>query len=181
MDIVDLANETIPQTYGGAPVDFEAPPEKLPDGRTREGRAARGLPPKSELPSAQRLRGPKGPRTAANAPGRKPAPATSRQTKTDYKAGVEGLLQLAAFGLSFQSPMDAMAIQMHAPYVAMALSDLAQVKPEVARVLDKILAAGPYGAVLSAIVPLVVQILVNHNKVSAGALGSVDLREHLAA
>lgn len=165
MDIVDLAQETVPSSYSGIhSIQGEAMPEKL-DLRKPEDRAKAGLPPRTSA---------KGPRGPQNAPGRKPGTPVTRQTKTDYKAGIEGLLQLAAFGVSFSAPYDAAAIVYHSTPIAIALNDLAQVKPEVARVLDKILAAGPYGAVLSAVVPLIVQLLTNHGKAPVGMLGSVE-------
>lgn len=174
MDIVDLANETIPQTYGGeaaAPTVEPPPPvqDKPLDLRTREGRAAAGLPPKSPPP-----RPGAGPR-----PKRGTAGKTSPKTGglTDYRPGINGIGQMLAFGISFGAPADAAAIMVHTPGIAEALNNLAAVKPEVAAVLDRLMTAGPYGEIMMAVVPLVVQILCNHNRVPAGMLGSVPADE----
>jgi hypothetical protein len=166
-DNIDLANDTIPSTYAGAMIDPPPPvTEKKPDLRTREGRAAAGLPPK------QGVRGPGRPKGAGT---RKPT-----RTVTDYRPGINGIGQMVAFGLSFTSPVDAAAVMGHTPNIAEALNTLAAVKPEVAAVLDKLMSAGPYGEILMAVVPLVVQILVNHQRIPAGMLGSVPPDDLLA-
>jgi hypothetical protein len=58
---------------------------------------------------------------------------------------------------------DSVAISIHSPQIAESLNALAQERPEVAAVLDRLLAIGPYGLVLSSVLPLVLQLLTNHN------------------
>jgi hypothetical protein len=161
-DVIDLANDTVPSTYAGIAADDEwAPPvapeipltkSGKPDGRSRAAREARGQQP--------------------TAPGKKPTPAASRKGARDYRKGIEGIGQLVAGGLMFVAPADAAAVILHTPPIAEAVNDLAAEDPRVAAILDKLLKVGPYGALLSAIAPLIVQIMVNHGKVPAGILGS---------
>lgn len=87
------------------------------------------------------------------------------KTKTDYRPGFLGITQMLAFGASFFSPLDGVAIQDHAPKLADAVQVTADNDPKFAGAMDRILSAGPYAALLSATIPLVVQILHNHDKV----------------
>lgn len=136
-----------------------------PDRRTRAGRAAAGLPPKPAPPN-------KGTGRVRDRGGRK-APAAARGA-TDYRPGINNLGQMVAFGLSFAAPADAAAIMVHTPPIAEALNNLAAVKPDVAAVLDRLMSAGPYGEIMLAVTPLIVQILVNHRAIPAGLMGSAS-------
>lgn len=97
------------------------------------------------------------------------APKASREykskTKTDYRPGIMGLAQMGAFVASFFSPLDAVAVTDHAPNIANAVQVTADNDPKFAAAMDRILAAGPYAALISATVPMVMQILHNHDKV----------------
>jgi hypothetical protein len=111
--------------------------------------------------------------------------ATSRSKKkagTDYASGIMGLFQMAAFGLSMAAgdknvPLlaDSVVISQHGPNVAQALDALAQERPEVAAVLDKVLAVGPYGLVLGALAPMVIQIASNHGVKIPGVPSAQEL------
>lgn len=121
---------------------------------TRGGRLAKKRGPKSAS----------GPRAASP---RRPSASRTRSTTTrskapDFRPGINGIFQLVAAPLAFTAPLDAYAVATHGPNIAEALNDLAQERPEVAMVLQRILAVGPYGALLAATVPLVVQLLHNH-------------------
>lgn len=157
MDDADLAAET---THYYAPAT-PRPVEEKPDLRSNAGRAAAGLPP----------RAPRGSRSP-NAP-RKTTKTTAVRGKTDYTAALTSLMHLTAFGLQFTSPVDAATVMVHSSNVATAVNELAQIKPEFARMLDKIVAAGPYGAVFAALVPMGAQIMANHKRVPVGMLGTV--------
>lgn len=87
------------------------------------------------------------------------------KTKTDYRPGFLGLAQMGAFVASFFSPLDAVAVTDHAPRIADAVQVTADNDPKFAAAMDRILSAGPYAALISAAVPMVVQILGNHDKV----------------
>jgi hypothetical protein len=118
---------------------------------------------------------------------------TSRTTKSNgggqqhgrYREGVEGLLQIPAMALSFVSPVDGFSVAHHTPPISKAVADLAIERPEVAAALDKVLAVGPYGALIGAVLPLVVQLAHNHDMVPApmakamGATPKKDIERHL--
>jgi hypothetical protein len=87
------------------------------------------------------------------------------KTKTDYRPGFLGLAQMGAFVASFFSPLDAVAVTDHASNIAEAVQVTADNDPKFASAMDRILSAGPYAALLSATIPMVVQILHNHDKV----------------
>lgn len=165
-DVVDLAMDTTdyyaPATQGtshryvpaeeGPEVSVPLTKSGKPDGRSRAARAASG-------------RAPQG-------PSQRRTPAAKAPRSKDYRAGIEGIGQLAGGALFFVAPADAAAVMLHTPPIAAALNDLAQQDPRVAAMLDKLLAVGPYGALLAAVMPLVLQILTNHGKIPAGVLGT---------
>lgn len=101
-----------------------------------------------------------------------------QKTGTDYREGILGMIQIPAFGLAMagaKNPvlaMDSAAISHHAPPIAEALNNLAQKKPEVAAALDRVLAVGPYGEIIAAVLPLALQLMANHGIVEAGEMGT---------
>lgn len=103
------------------------------------------------------------PKSAGSAPGVKRQ--YKAKTKTDYRPGFLGLAQMGSFVASFFSPLDAVAVTDHAPRIAEAVQVTADNDPKFAAAMDRILSAGPYAALISACVPMVVQILGNHDKV----------------
>ncbi|MER6059482.1 hypothetical protein [Streptomyces albidoflavus] len=118
----------------------------------------------------------------APAPGPTPAPTAKKAGKKaaagpDYRSGVLGLFQVITMPLVVAGAKndallaDAAAVSMHGPVIADALAGLAAERPEVAAVLDRVMSAGPYGALIAAVVPLAVQIAANHKAVP-GAVGS---------
>lgn len=123
------------------------------------------------------------------------APKASRQykskTKTDYRPGFLGFAQMGAFVAGFFSPHDAVAVMDHAPNLAEAVQVTADNDPKFAAAMDRILSAGPYAALISATVPMVMQILHNHGKVPGEVVKGMggrtkdevtrDLRDHEAA
>jgi hypothetical protein len=127
-------------------------------------------------------------------PGRKPGQTTgtgrptrqrtsSRATNppilTDYKTPILGLMQIPAGALAIagmQRPVflaDSAAITIHAEPIATALDQLAQERPEIAQALNRVLQVGPYGILIAAVAPLVLQILANHNVLPGGTMGTV--------
>lgn len=97
--------------------------------------------------------------------GPKATRAYKSKSKTDYRPGFLGLAQMGSFVASFFSPIDAIAVQDHASNIAEAVQVTADNDPKFAAAMDRILSAGPYAALLSATIPMVVQILHNHDKV----------------
>lgn len=106
-----------------------------------------------------RRRGPR--KGAAPSPTRRATKASPKQP--DYRPGLNNMFQMVAIPLSFKAPLDALAVTHHAPPIAEALNDLAHEQPQVAAVLDRVLAVGPYTALFAAVTPLVLQILHNHD------------------
>ncbi len=111
------------------------------------------------------------------------APGTTRQRSTkrdstNYTESITALFQIPAFSLTLagrNNPVylaDAAALMIHGPNVANALNQLAQERPEVAAMLDKVLQVGPYGVLLAAVTPMIVQIMTNHKMVPIGIMGA---------
>lgn len=124
--------------------------------------------------------------TARKRPGRPPGSTTSRSTKStvvDYRTPIIGLFQIPAGILSIagmRRPVfaaDAAAITIHGPGIAEALDRLAQERPEIAAILERVLQVGPYGVLIAAVAPLALQILANHEAVPPGALGTIPPAE----
>jgi hypothetical protein len=143
----------------------------------REAAKAAGIP---APPRGGRRR----PTASATPPKKKTAPPRPRTPKkTDYRQGITGAFQIISLPLAFAAPADAAAITAHAPTIAEALNDLAQDRPEVAAVLDRILAGGPYAALFAAMLPLGVQLAHNHGLIPeqmASQMGATPKRHILA-
>jgi hypothetical protein len=165
------------------------PVTDLPPGRDPDapyGRRPDGTP--RGKPGPKKSTGPTPTRPAAAAPPKRPA---AKKGTTDYRPGINGLLQIAAFPLALAGKarpvfaLDAAAIAIHGPNVAEALNAIAQERPEVAAALDRILSVGPYGLLIGAVIPLVAQLGHNHGKlpepvaVGMGAIPRKDLEADL--
>lgn len=150
---------------GDAPAD---PPPPAPDGKDPDapwGRTSSGKP--------RGKPGPKGPRTA-RAPGRRSSSSSSgrrRPQTPDYATGVKGLVQLVAAPLFMAGQKNVVALADAATLVAYAeplgagAQAVAESDAKVAQLLDRILAVGPYAALLAPVMGLAVQLGVNHNVV----------------
>lgn len=157
----------IPTTPGGK-LTKEQMAWKTPDAPW--GRKADGTPRKRPGARPGQFVGANAGRTP-RAPGPRKTAASSRArqtTGTDYRPGIIGLIQIPAAilgGLGMKDEtfaLDGAALVMHSPGIAEALNDIAQDNLAVAAALDKILAVGPYGAIIGALLPLVAQIAANH-------------------
>lgn len=146
-----------------------APDPNAPYGRTRDGKPRRkpGPPPRKTPP---------GPRSSA--PPKTPGPRP-KAAGPDYATAFAGLMQLPAAGLALagmrrpELKADAAALALHTGPVSQAVGQLAHDQPQVAAILDRIMAVGPYGALIAAVSPLVLQVLCNHGIVPAGAAGTI--------
>lgn len=168
-----------PAEPAGAPQPPAADP-RAPFGRTPSGRA------RTRPLSGKRGR-PRGSSSRTSVIGAKGSqrPRSAGKGPTDYAPAILHTVQMLALPLSFRSPVDAYCITAHFegdgtaqnPGIARAVSNLAHEYPQVAAALDKLAAVGPVGDVISATLPLVVQLVVNHGKLplSVGAkLGATD-------
>jgi hypothetical protein len=85
---------------------------------------------------------------------------------------VNGIFQLGAFGLIVAGqPADAGALGKYGPGIAHEAASLAESNDGMAKAIDYITEAGPYAGLLTAAMPLVLQLLANHKVMKA---------EHLA-
>jgi len=87
---------------------------------------------------------------------------------------------VAGFGQLAQAPLialrqyaDAGAIGLHWPKISHEIAALADSQEQVARLIDPLIKIGPYTGLITAILPFVLQIGVNHGRVPAGAMGTV--------
>lgn len=106
----------------------------------------------------------------------KAQPATS--TNATRKDIVEGTLNLFGMGaLMFGQFADTKAITMHSPNIGQAAADMADKDEKVASAIDYLQNVGPWAALVSAVLPLGLQIAVNHKILPSGAFqgaGVVD-------
>lgn len=154
--------------------------DEFPYGRRADGSARAKPGPRN---------GPAAPRPVSAPRPRKARPA-AKSAGPDYRPGIMGLLQIPIMGLSMvgrqtKNPAlqaDGMALAMHAPGLAEALNETAKQQPAVGRALESIMKAGPYGAILGAMVPLVMQLAANHKLMNpAPAMGIHDPADLVAA
>lgn len=203
MTATDLRDPfTVPDDeYGDEPTEVITPaplPERhgarLTEEQMREktpeypyGRRADGTP--RAKPGAKST-GAAAPRMAAAPRPRKTTRPAAKKAEPDFRPGIMGLLQIPIMGLSMigrqtKNPAlqaDGMALAMHAPNLAEALNETAKAQPPVARALESIMKAGPYGAIIGAMVPLVMQLAANHKLMNpAPAMGIHDPAELVAA
>lgn len=82
-----------------------------------------------------------------------------------------GIFQLAGFGLIMtKNYADAGALGKHSPKVSHELALLSEKNEGVGKILDYMTEAGPYAGLITALMPLVLQIMVNHNMLKAESL-----------
>ena len=90
--------------------------------------------------------------------------------------GVRGWAQLAAGILYMVPPLraDAAAVVLHTPAIATEAANVADEDERAAALLDRIASVGPYGALITAVAGLAVQLAVNHGLLKPGVMGSHD-------
>src|SRR5271155_3354255 len=126
---------------------------------------------------------PKGPK----APGQpKPKSLASEKIQDSREEGLQGIAQIVTAGLILtKNYPDAGAVDMHAPDIAHEVAVLANDNEKVGNIVDRITGLGPYAALLTAVMPLAIQLLVNHDRIQPTAAGlfggSVMSKEALAA
>jgi hypothetical protein len=181
-EIADAKPWRLPES-SGAKLTAEQMAERGPD--YPYGRRADGTP---RAKPGQKATGT--PRMAAAPRPRKTARPAAKSAGPDYRAGIMGLLQIPIMGLAMvgrqtKNPAlqaDGYALAMHAPALAEALNETAKAQPAVGRALESIMKAGPYGAIIGAMVPLVMQVAANHKLMNpAPAMGIHDPADLAAA
>jgi hypothetical protein len=96
--------------------------------------------------------------------------AAPRATATMRKRrdSVNGIFQLAGFGLMMgRQYADAGAISKHGPGITDEIARLAEDDARLADAVDRLTSVGPYGALIAAVSPLVIQVMVNHGRINA--------------
>lgn len=196
----DLDDDTEPIDAEDTDLD-ESPDPDAPYGRRPDGRPYK-LSPEKRAEMGQRLADaraaaaatgatrPRRRRSGVAAPARKPAAAKTAPAP-DYRAALNGLLiQLPSFALGMlgrRDPAfaaDAAAVVVHGPPLVDALAETAATNERLAALLDRIAQVGPYGLVVTAAVPMVMQIMCNHRLMppnpELGVLSPDQLFERLA-
>jgi hypothetical protein len=103
-----------------------------------------------------------------------PRPTAASSRKKERQEAVNGLGQLAQVPLVAMGQLaDAAAIGMRWPAVATELAELADKDERIARACDVLLQVGPYAGLITAVMPLAMQFMVNHGKVQAGSMGTL--------
>lgn len=96
---------------------------------------------------------------------------------------VNGLFQIAGLGMIMAGQFaDAGAISLHSPAVSHEVAVLAEDNSQIAGYIDRLLQVGPYAALVTAIAPLALQLVVNHGiikpeKVSGQGIVPPDILE----
>lgn len=120
-------------------------------------------------------------------PARKAVKKPASAGATDYRPAIAALLQIPATALAMLGrhkpafALDSATIQLHTPMLANAIHETAVVDDRVAAILDRALAAGPYGALLGALIPVALQIAANHGRIPAVAEMGIMTPEQLVA
>lgn len=152
-------------------LDLEAPEDVDPDaphGRNPRTGQPYKRPKEWREKTSANLRATAG--AAKMAAGATKSSATKRQPAgtTDYRPALIGLITVPAMMLTMMGrvnplfALDGIAIQHHAPTIAGAINEAAMTNEQIAQALDRILAVGPYGALIAAVMPLALQLAANH-------------------
>jgi len=110
------------------------------------------------------------------------APKSKAKGKgSDRKDAILGLFQIVSLPLaagaatgSVPFTADLVTVDVYADPVADAFDKLADQHKGVAAVLDKLAEVGPYGLVIGALAPMILQIAVNHGALPPGTAGTAD-------
>ena len=113
---------------------------------------------------------------AAAPPAKTAKTAAKTIAKTpEREEALNGFGQLGQGALiAFGQYADAGAIGMHWPDISREVAKLADTQETIARIIDPLLQVGPYAALITAVMPLVMQCMVNHGKAAPGAMGTVS-------
>jgi hypothetical protein len=123
------------------------------------------------------------PPSSAASPGPRTLPkprALPALTKAREEAltGLGGLTQVPLMAMGQLA--DAVTVGQHWPNVSREVAKLAETQEEIGRFIDPLIKVGPFAALITVTIPMVMQFLVNHKLMKAGVAGSVP-PEALAA
>jgi len=164
---VDEAEREFAQAMAAPePSDSEAPApapkadQDAPYGRTKDGKPKKGpggRPPKAERPRVQ----------AAKAP----------QARQDFTGPLTDVVRLGWGVLAVTAPADAAALKVHGPGMVEAWNALAAENAQVAKGIMWLTTGSAYGAVVMATMPMVVQVLANHDRLPHGRLAALGVQD----
>lgn len=119
------------------------------------------------------------PARKAKPSGAKPLPPKNSPALTEKRAeGIHGLFGLGATGLMMmRQPHDAAAVIEHGENISGEVAKLAETNANIAKVADWLCAVGPYAGLLTAVMPLILQIAANHDKVPVAAVAQFGVVE----
>ena len=112
------------------------------------------------------------PAKGANTSGAPRAPRVNkgRQAREDAVAQLGMFAQVPLIAMGQHA--DVGAISLHWPGIAKEIAALAESDDRIAQVIDPLIKVGPYAGLIAAVLPLVLQIGVNHGRLSPGAMGT---------
>jgi len=114
----------------------------------------------------------KGPPRKSETPRRGRPPASNKKdARTEAVIGVFQLVQFAC--VTTGNHADAAAIGMHAENISHEIVNLADVNEGIAKAIDYLLTVGPYAALVTACLPLVLQVAANHGRVPPNTPGVI--------
>lgn len=98
---------------------------------------------------------------------KKPSPAAQAK-RGAREEGINGLFQLGtAVCMMTGQHADAAAFGTHGPKIAPEVASIAEDYDKVGDVIDKLIAVGPFAGLLTAVLPLALQLAVNHGRGNA--------------
>jgi hypothetical protein len=117
---------------------------------------------------------------SAPPPASKKATASTANTMTrkarERAEGLAGIGQLLTAGLLFaRQPADAIAVSKFWPPIAEEAARLADDNPKAGEFLDQLTAVGPYAGIIGAVMPLAMQILVNHDRIKVESVSQLGV------
>lgn len=118
---------------------------------------------------------PRSTRSAQNSQATRSKNVTAKQA--DREEALHGVIQLAGMGLIIAGQhADAGAVNLHGPGIATEFAKLANENEKIARDIDYITEAGPYAGVVMAVMPLALQLLVNHGVLKAEVFAGAGMQ-----
>jgi hypothetical protein len=109
--------------------------------------------------------------------------AAPKKTVTDERnENVNGLFQLVGFGCVITGNYaDAAAIGMHGPPISKEVVQLGAQNENIGKGIDYLNQVGPYAGLISAAMPLVLQLLANHRRIDHNKVPGLSAPEVLEA
>lgn len=102
-----------------------------------------------------------------------PEPLTLTEQREE---AVNGIWQIVGLGCIIAGQYaDAGAISMHSPPISHEVAELAEKNDQIAKGVDVLLQVGPYAALIGACMPLVMQLLVNHDVLPADKMAGANV------